>query len=283
MKPVHTLLSAILFMAGVSQAQGIDNNAKNKNMSTIEKNERVIRTLFEQSLNKKDLAMLKDLISDDYIGFQGAKGPKSFEAAVLPLIEAFPDLRYDIEDLFGKEDKVVVRWKLHATHKGQFNSLPPTGKQVTNDGTAIFALKDGKVTRGQLLTDRLGFLQQLGVLPQNPAQIYAEAAAAKSQTNFIDKFFVPAAAKTEFHERMHINRTFIKILPGFLKDEAYEYTDDNGNLTCVTVAHWASKEAMEKAKEAVQAEYKKQGFDMSAMLKRLNITIDRGVYATLTE
>jgi len=40
---------------------------------------------------------------------------------------------------------------------------------------------------------------------------------------------------------------------------------------------------MEKAKEAVQAEYKKQGFDMSAMLKRLNITIDRGVYATLTE
>lgn len=35
---------------------------------------------------------------------------------------------------------------------------------------------------------------------------------------------------------------------------------------------------MKKEKEAVLAEYKRQNFDLAGMLKRLNITIDRGIY-----
>jgi heme-degrading monooxygenase HmoA len=95
---------------------------------------------------------------------------------------------------------------------------------------------------------------------------------------FIDKFFVPAAAKAEFYERMRINRSLIKTLPGFLKDEAYESTDNDGNLNCVTIAQWAGKEALNKAKETVQAAYRRENFDMPAMLKRLNIIIDRNQY-----
>jgi len=281
MKPIHTLLSAMLLMAGVTHAQGIDKHTKTKQMTTNKNNEEVVRTVFEQSLNKKNLALLKDLISDDYEGLQGAKGAEGFEKPVLPLLKAFPDIQWNIEELIGEDDKVAVRWKWKGVHTGQFNNFPATGKLTTNDGMAIFTLKDGKVTSGQVLTDRLGFLQELGVVPQDPAQLYAQAAASKSQVNFIDKFFVPAGAKTEFYERMRINRNFIKTLPGFIKDEAYEYTDDNGNLICVTVAHWASKDAMAMAKEAVQTEYKRQGFDMPAMLKRLNITIDRAIYTTV--
>ena len=106
------------------------------------------------------------------------------------------------------------------------------------------------------------------------------------QTNrvyFIDKFLIPAAAKKEFYERMSINRNFIKTLPGFITDDAYEYTDEKGNLICVTVAQWENKEAFGKAREAVQEEYKKEGFDPAAMFKRLNITADRGVYTKVQE
>jgi heme-degrading monooxygenase HmoA len=95
---------------------------------------------------------------------------------------------------------------------------------------------------------------------------------------FIDKFFVPAAAIDEFRERMSKNRTILKTLPGFLRDDAYSYKDANGNLICVTIAVWKDRDAIEKARQAVQAEYKKEGFDMPAMLSRLQITIDRGVY-----
>jgi hypothetical protein len=95
---------------------------------------------------------------------------------------------------------------------------------------------------------------------------------------FIDKFFIPTAAIPEFYTRRKINRDFLKTLPGFIKDVAYEYNDDQGNLICITIAEWESMEVINKAKEAVQAEYKREGFDPSAMFKRLNISMERAIY-----
>ena len=94
----------------------------------------------------------------------------------------------------------------------------------------------------------------------------------------IDKFIVPQNARQEFVERMNINRNFIKGLDGFVRDNVYERTDEQGNIIVVTIAVWQNEEAIKKAKEAVQEEYKRLNFNMPEMLKRLNITIDRGVY-----
>lgn len=99
----------------------------------------------------------------------------------------------------------------------------------------------------------------------------------------IDKFIVPQNAKREFIERMNINRNFIKQLPGFVQDAVYESRDELGNEVYVTVAVWQNEEVFKKAKEAVQAEYKRQGFDLTEMIKRLHITIDRGVYKKLED
>ena len=95
---------------------------------------------------------------------------------------------------------------------------------------------------------------------------------------FIDRFIMPQNAKAEFTQRMQINREFIKQLPGFIGDEAYERTDDEGNLICITIAVWASEEALKNAKELVQAEYQQQGFNLPAMLQRLDIRMERGQY-----
>ncbi|HMH22995.1 MAG TPA: hypothetical protein VK563_14510 [Puia sp.] len=101
------------------------------------------------------------------------------------------------------------------------------------------------------------------------------------KVSFIDKFLIPPAAISEFYERMGMNRSMIKILPGFIEDAAYHYTDDNGNLICITIAHWENMKALNKARETVQTEYKKQGFDTAEMFKRLNIQADRGIYTEL--
>jgi len=95
---------------------------------------------------------------------------------------------------------------------------------------------------------------------------------------FIDRFIMPQNAKAEFAERMQINRAFIKQLSGFVNDEAYERTDEEGNFICVTIAIWASEEALKNAKELVQAEYQQQGFNLPAMLQRLDIRMERGQY-----
>ena len=98
----------------------------------------------------------------------------------------------------------------------------------------------------------------------------------------IDRFVIPAAAKSEFLERANINRKFIKALPGFVGDIAYE-EDSGTELRIVTVAVWASEEAFQNARASVTEYYKQQGFDMPALIKRLHIQMERGIYKRMVE
>jgi len=100
---------------------------------------------------------------------------------------------------------------------------------------------------------------------------------------FIDQFIVPATAQHEFKERMKVNRDFIKKLEGFIEDRAFERYDEQGNLICITTAIWQNEDVLQKAKEAVQQLYQQQGFDMKAMLQRLNIRMERNTYQEIIE
>jgi steroid delta-isomerase-like uncharacterized protein len=267
MKPVVAAL-AMLICSGLT--------IKNNTMSTIERNKEIVRKLYEESLNKGNLALLQDLFAADFTGPQGEKGPAGFRAFVEPLLKAVPDIHYTIKDLVAEDDKVMINWTWQGTQTGPFRNAPATGKWLTNDGMAIFVLKDGKIVSAETLTDRLGFWQGTGLLAANLATLITPQ---KEEVDFIDKFFIPADAIDEFHERTTISRNFLKTLPGFITDVAYERKDEQGNLICITIARWANMQAVGKAKEAVQAEYKRVGFDPMAMMKRLNITMDRGLYS----
>ena len=246
-------------------------------MSAIEKNKEVIQHIYNQCLTAKNWPLLHEYIADEYVGVLGKKGAEGFSEPVLPLVKSFPDMQWRVQKLIAEGDQVAVWWKLSGTHTGPFRNAGGTGKTVTNEGFGIFELKNGKVVSTHVLTDRLGFLQQMQVLPADINQLPVKDPNAVP-VSFIDKFFVPAAAKAAFLERVHINRSMIKQLPGFIEDAAYENTDTDGNLHFVTVAQWESQEALNKAKEQVQAEYKKQGFNMADFIQRLHITIDREVY-----
>lgn len=100
---------------------------------------------------------------------------------------------------------------------------------------------------------------------------------------FIDKFFVPGAAVEEFVQRMNYNRKFLRKLEGFVTDSGYKQSDENGNATFVTVAIWESLDAINKAKEAVQTEYKRIGFNMPQFLQKHDIKMERGIYQGLND
>ena len=134
-------------------------------MSPIESNKGIVRKLFEESLNKGKLELMPDLFSADFTGPQGQKGPAAFRTTIEPLLKAFPDIHYTIKDLVAEEDKVAISWTWHGTQTVQFRNIPATGKAISNEGMAIFVLKDGKIVSAFTQTDRLGFLQGLGALP----------------------------------------------------------------------------------------------------------------------
>ena len=58
---------------------------------------------------------------------------------------AFPDAKIVVEETIAEADKVVIRRSGHATHKGPFLDVPPTGKRVTLEGITIFRVEKGRV------------------------------------------------------------------------------------------------------------------------------------------
>lgn len=59
---------------------------------------------------------------------------------------AFPDMRFRVELLIQSGDLVVSNWTLTGTHTGApFFGVPPSGRPVTINGTAILRMRDGKV------------------------------------------------------------------------------------------------------------------------------------------
>ena len=125
-----------------------------------------IQKLFE-AFNHDDLRPYDTLVAADYVGPQGAeRGPAAFRTIAVGLRTAFPDLHYALDDVLSDGDQVAVRWHWTGTHKGAFRGHAPTGRSVTNTGLGIFRLREGRIVAASLETDRLGFLQQIGVIPE---------------------------------------------------------------------------------------------------------------------
>jgi len=133
---------------------------------TQDENKRHVEKLFDDCFSRGELSLLEELVSPDYVNAQGERGPAGFRGITVGLRTAFPDIHYTLDDLVAESDKVAVRWHWSGTHRGQFRTFPPTGKAVTNAGSGIFRFKDGKIVAAAIDTDRLGFLQQIGVIPE---------------------------------------------------------------------------------------------------------------------
>ena len=130
-----------------------------------DENKRNIDRLFEGCFNHGELGLLEELVSPEYVGLQGDRGPAGFKGIVVGLRTAFPDIHYTVEDVVAENDKVAVRWHWTGTHEAPFRTFPASHHKVSSTGAGIFQFRDGKIITATLETDRLGFLQQVGVVP----------------------------------------------------------------------------------------------------------------------
>lgn len=91
---------------------------------------------------------------------------------------AFPDRRWQLEDVIAEGDKVVCR----VTVSGTFGEIPPvpvegtmlmtsppTGKSYSVQHIHIVRLADGKIAEHWAARDDLGLLMQLGIIVQPQA------------------------------------------------------------------------------------------------------------------
>jgi steroid delta-isomerase-like uncharacterized protein len=85
---------------------------------------------------------------------------------VRQFLVAFPDSGVTVEDIFGERDRVVARLTVRGTHHGPFAGHPPTGRPIDLVSIRIYRLEDGRVAETWAMQDRLGPMQQLGLVQE---------------------------------------------------------------------------------------------------------------------
>ena len=137
-------------------------------MST-EENKTLIRRFYEEVFNRRNLAALDDFYAPDHVDHTLPPGlpvsPQGTKQAIATMLAGFPDLQVTIEDMIAEGDKVVTSFTTHGTQQGTLGGIAPTGKQVAVSTIVITRIAGGKIAEDWGLDDRLGMLQQLGLVP----------------------------------------------------------------------------------------------------------------------
>ena len=135
----------------------------------MEKSQTNLNTVqrFYDAYNKKQEAILSEVIADDYVDYgheppgRGLQGAKS---DYQDFARGFADARFDVDEMFGSDDRVAVRWTLHATHTGPFAGHAATQKKATVRGISLYRLHDGKITETRNQADLFALFLQLGTI-----------------------------------------------------------------------------------------------------------------------
>jgi predicted ester cyclase len=138
-------------------------------MST-EDNKALIRRFFEEVYTKKNVAAIEEFIAPNHIDHSASAlgspaGPEGSRQLIGMMLMVFPDLHVTMEDMIAEGDKVVVRLTMHGTQQGALGSIPPTGKQVALSTIDVVRIAGGQIAEEWGIDDRLGLLQQLGLVP----------------------------------------------------------------------------------------------------------------------
>lgn len=171
--PYDEDMSRTLVIGALLTACSTTPQAKGPEMS----NREVVRKLYEDCVNNGNLALVPTLVAEDYVGPNDDRGPEGYQKIVTALRSGFPDIHFTIEEILTDGDKVVVRWSWRGTHTGNFRGMAASRKSISDTGIVIYQLRDEKIVHSWLESDRLGVLQQMGVVDPNIGRPAAKPSA----------------------------------------------------------------------------------------------------------
>jgi steroid delta-isomerase-like uncharacterized protein len=137
---------------------------------SAEENKALIRRWIE-AYNERDLQAEAEVLAPDYVAhvpaapgpLEGLEAWRQFSGS---FAEAFPDIRLTVEEIFSEGEMVAARVAFRGTHRGEFQGIPPTGKEVAFTSIEVNRVRDGKVEEHWVELDLLGLMQQLGAIPE---------------------------------------------------------------------------------------------------------------------
>ena len=101
--------------------------------SSVEANKRRSDELYDET-NKGNLDFMDEILAPDFTsyggaGFQDLHGPGEFKELTRTFLKSLPDLWFQVDELIGEGDDILVSGTLSGTHKGEWYGIPPIGQE----------------------------------------------------------------------------------------------------------------------------------------------------------
>lgn len=136
---------------------------------SAEENKATDRRFYEELFNQKNLAVIDEVTSEDFVSHSIPAGLPSdregFKIMVSVLLTAFPDWQLTVDEMIAVGDTVAARFTYHGTNTSSFEGIPPTGRKVTIQALHMARFANGKLVEHWGGPDQLSLLQQLGFIP----------------------------------------------------------------------------------------------------------------------
>ncbi len=138
---------------------------------TIEEEAKAIADCYLKARNEADLSLLDKIYSPDVIVHDPSQPQEVVGLAALKrqyqnTHAAVPDVRFSLDEMYLKGDKIVWIFTMSGTITGPFctplGELPPTGKSFCFSGVAIDRIAKGSIAEEWLYFNVLEILQPLG-------------------------------------------------------------------------------------------------------------------------
>ena len=134
------------------------------------KNEAAMMKIWD-AFNTGNTDSLGNYIADDAVdhamdtAMAKSKGPEGLKEMIDAYRTAFPDLHIKSDVIASKGDTVLGYYTFTGTNSGPFMGMPATNKSVNVNGVDIVRFQDGKAVEHWEVTDQLGFMRQMGLIP----------------------------------------------------------------------------------------------------------------------
>lgn len=120
--------------------------------------------------NAHDLSNIEEVVAPDFTNANAIPGtpdgPEGMRQVNERLWSAFPDMRFDVEEVFVSENRVAVLGWMNGTQEGQFGPFSPSGKSFRTRQIHTFRFNDDRqLTDHTAVRDDMSMLQQLGHMP----------------------------------------------------------------------------------------------------------------------
>jgi steroid delta-isomerase-like uncharacterized protein len=118
--------------------------------------------------NRHDTLGAADLMTEDVDYWdvtmpKFVKGRDEVRKIFQSFFDAFPDLEFEIKNIFGCGENVACEWRMRGTQRKELQGIDGIGKSIDIVEISFCTFRDGKICRQIDSWDSGTFLRQLGI------------------------------------------------------------------------------------------------------------------------